>query len=175
MNWTFSASGRSMFGRPRPGAAVVAAAAALVAGGLVRRRTNALQSKERRGGDAAHRRANVLQPEERRGGDDVCDVLVIGGGVVGLSVARECAVRGARVTLVEREDDWAAAASSGNSGIGCTGYDAPVGSLERRLLRRSVQRHPELMRSFGLSHEHVRKCGSLVVAWTAEQLAQVLS
>ena len=32
-------------------------------------------------------------------------------------------------------------------------------------------RHPELMRSFGLSYDHVRKCGSLVVAWSDEQLA----
>ena len=101
----------------------------------------------------------------------VHDVAVIGGGVVGLSVARECAVRGANVVLIEREDDFAAAASSGNSGIGCTGYDAPVGSLERQLLRRSIVRHPELMRSFGLSYDHVRKCGSLVVAWSDEQLA----
>lgn len=95
---------------------------------------------------------------------DPFDVLVIGGGVVGLSVARACAVRGASVVVVEREDDWAAGASSGNSGISCTGYDAPVGSLERQLLRRSIQLHPQLMRSFGLTH--VRTCGSLVVAWS---------
>ena len=101
------------------------------------------------------------------------DVLVIGGGVVGLSTARECASRGAKTLLIEREDAWAAGASSGNSGIGCTGYDAPVGSLERKLLRRSIQRHPELMRSFGLSYNHVRKCGSLVVAWTEDQLAKL--
>ena len=31
------------------------------------------------------------------------DVLVIGGGVVGLAVARECAVRGYSVLLLERE------------------------------------------------------------------------
>ena len=79
------------------------------------------------------------------------DVAVIGGGVVGLAVARECAVRGASVVLLEREDALAAGASSGNSGLGCTGYDAPVGSLERRLLRRSIARHPQLYRSFGLS------------------------
>lgn len=101
------------------------------------------------------------------------DVAVIGGGVVGLAVAREMAVRGRRVVLLEREDAVAAAASSGNSGIGCTGYDAPVGTLERRLLRRAIQLHPALLRSFGMSYEHVRKCGSLVVAWTPEELAKL--
>ena len=100
----------------------------------------------------------------------VYDVAIVGGGVVGLAVAREIAVRGRTVVLLEREDAPAAAASSGNSGIGCTGYDAPVGTLERRLLRRAIQLHPSLLRSFGMSYEHVRKCGSLVVAWTPEQL-----
>jgi len=61
-------------------------------------------------------------------------------------------------------------ATSGNSGIGCTGYDAPPGSLERRLLRRSIQLHPQLYRSLGLSYAHVNKCGALVVAWTPQEL-----
>ena len=51
----------------------------------------------------------------------------------------------------------AGAATSGNSGLGCTGYDAPVGSLERRLLRRAIRLHPNLYRSFGLSYAHVQK------------------
>ena len=34
----------------------------------------------------------------------IYDVAVVGGGIVGLSVARECAVRGATVVLFERED-----------------------------------------------------------------------
>jgi glycerol-3-phosphate dehydrogenase len=91
-------------------------------------------------------------------------------GVVGLSVARELAVRGEKVVLLEKSAELASAASGGNSGLGCTGYDAPRGSLEQHLLRRSIRRHPPLYRSFGLSYDHVNKCGSLVVAWTPEEL-----
>jgi glycerol-3-phosphate dehydrogenase len=98
------------------------------------------------------------------------DAVVVGGGVVGLSVARELAVAGQKVVVLEKEHALVTGASGGNSGLGCTGYDAPEGSLERRLLRRSIQRHPNLYRSLGLSYEHVSKCGSLVVAWTPEQL-----
>jgi glycerol-3-phosphate dehydrogenase len=104
--------------------------------------------------------------------NDTCiyDCLVIGGGVVGLSVGRELAVRGHSTILVEKNDSICTGASSGNSGIGCTGYDAPEGSLERLLLRRSILRHPHLYRSLGLSYNHVRKCGALVVAWSPEEL-----
>lgn len=98
------------------------------------------------------------------------DAVIIGGGVVGLSVARELAVAGQKVAVLEKEQALVTGASGSNSGLGCTGYDAPTGSLERKLLRRSIQRHPNLYRSLGLSYEHVSKSGSLVVAWTPEEL-----
>ena len=83
------------------------------------------------------------------------DVVVIGGGVVGLACARECAVRGKSVIVVEKEGCVAAGATSGNSGIGCTGYDAPRGSLESRLLRRSIQRHQNLYRFIMQQYKHI--------------------
>lgn len=94
------------------------------------------------------------------------DAIVVGGGLVGLSIARTLALLDQSVALIEAAPQPASSpASSGNSGIGCTGYDAPSGSLERRLLRRSIELHPTLYRSFGLSYNHIRKSGSLVVAW----------
>eukprot|EP00041_Stephanoeca_diplocostata_P032900 m.1069002 g.1069002 ORF g.1069002 m.1069002 type:complete len:561 (-) comp24229_c0_seq9:2297-3979(-) len=98
------------------------------------------------------------------------DVAIVGAGVVGLAVAREAACRGARVVVFERGDEIASGASSGNSGLGHTGYDAPRGSLEERLLRHSIQRHAKLYKSFGLTTNHVRGCGSLVVAWDEKEL-----
>jgi hypothetical protein len=68
------------------------------------------------------------------------DVAVIGGGVVGLAVARDAAVQGKSVLVLEQAPNISAGASSGNSGLACTGYDAPVGSLERRCIRRAIQR-----------------------------------
>lgn len=131
------------------------------------------------------------------------DVAIIGGGVIGLAVAHKLAEsnQSLRIVVIEKEDSVAAGASSGNSGLGCTGdkhdvvsrrcgsfshswvirymifcvgvgYDAPVGSLERELLRRSIRLHPQFYRSLGLhagEGGHVRKSGSLVVAWNDEQ------
>ncbi|KAJ1414906.1 FAD dependent oxidoreductase-domain-containing protein [Ochromonadaceae sp. CCMP2298] len=88
------------------------------------------------------------------------DVVVIGGGVVGLAVAQAFCMRSrARVLLLEREDAFAEGATSGSSGLGCTGYDAPPGSLERQLMRRAIRLHLALYRSFGLSYEHNREAG----------------
>ena len=99
------------------------------------------------------------------------DAIVVGGGIVGIAVARELAARSQKVLLLERNADICSGpATGGNSGLGATGYDAPLGSLERKLLLRSRELHPRLYRSFGLSLEHVRKCGALVVAWTDDQI-----
>ena len=71
--------------------------------------------------------------------------------------------------MFEKNDEFCASpATGGNSGLGATGYDAPLDSLERKLLIRSRQLHPKLYRSFGLNYGHVRKSGAMVIAWTGD-------
>jgi len=97
------------------------------------------------------------------------DVSIIGGGVIGLAIARETARRGHKVVLLEKNKFLACGASSGNAGLAHSGYDAPKGSLESRLMRRSLMYQDNLFKSFGLDFsEHVRNCGSLIVAWNDE-------
>src|SRR5258708_12221299 len=62
------------------------------------------------------------------------DVLVIGGGVVGCAILRELSRYDATVALLERNPDICAGTSKSNSAIVHTGFDAPPGSLEARLL-----------------------------------------
>ena len=107
-------------------------------------------------GAVAAARAAVAATHADSAAPPVHDVAVIGGGVAGLSVARSarCAVRrssssSARTTLRRRRRRATRAGMR-------TGYDAPVGRFERQLLRRSIVRHPELMRSFGADVRHVR-------------------
>lgn len=47
------------------------------------------------------------------------DVIVIGGGATGAGTARDCALRGLRVLLVERFD-FASGATGRNHGLFCT-------------------------------------------------------
>ena len=66
-------------------------------------------------------------------------LCVIGGGVVGVSVALAAARRGADVVLLEAEPELGLAASGTNSGILHTGFDSHPGELETRLILRSAQ------------------------------------
>jgi glycerol-3-phosphate dehydrogenase len=102
--------------------------------------------------------------EEEDGDDDcsTCDLLVIGGGVVGLAVLRGAALAGYDCCLVERESDLLAWSSGGNSGIVCTGVDAAPDTLERALVRDAVGRVRTFCRDMNVP---VRPCGSLVCRW----------
>ncbi|KDO26539.1 hypothetical protein SPRG_07941 [Saprolegnia parasitica CBS 223.65] len=100
----------------------------------------------------------------------IVDVVVVGGGVVGTAIFRELCLGGYDVVLLEKNAFLAQGASSGNSGIACTGYDAPVGSIEQACIRRGIQRNATVHAELGLPSN---PCGSLVVAWTPDELAKL--
>ncbi|OJU85086.1 MAG: hypothetical protein BGO11_15870 [Solirubrobacterales bacterium 70-9] len=56
------------------------------------------------------------------------DVVVIGGGVVGIAVAYELARAGAAVTVLERESELATECSSGNAGMVSSTHAFPIAS-----------------------------------------------
>lgn len=60
------------------------------------------------------------------------DVIVIGGGVVGCSVARELSRYTADILVLERGNDVSVGTSKANSGIVHGGYDAKPGTLKAR-------------------------------------------
>jgi D-amino-acid dehydrogenase len=54
------------------------------------------------------------------------DVVVVGGGAIGVTVAYELARRGARVALVERGDTLASGCSAGNAGLISPSHSSPL-------------------------------------------------
>mmetsp|Transcript_9021 Transcript_9021/g.20358 ORF Transcript_9021/g.20358 Transcript_9021/m.20358 type:complete len:491 (+) Transcript_9021:103-1575(+) len=92
----------------------------------------------------------------------IYDAVIIGGGVIGLSILRASLLAGYNTILIERNADLCDGASGRNSGVICTGVDAPSGSLERALIRDSISR----VREFCIVHNvPMRECGSLVCLW----------
>ena len=96
------------------------------------------------------------------------DVLVVGAGIVGAAVARELAVRGAAVTLVDR-----GAVASGTTGRGegnvLAGDKEPGPELE--LTRAGLRIYDELDERLG-DAARIRRKGSLVVHPDAETWAR---
>ncbi len=97
------------------------------------------------------------------------DIAIIGGGVVGCAVARQMALEGASVILIEKATDILEGASKGNSAILHTGFDAPVGSLEWECVQKGYHEYLEIHSSLNLP---LLKTTAMVAAWTEEQEAK---
>jgi D-amino-acid dehydrogenase len=66
------------------------------------------------------------------------DVAIVGGGAIGVCVARELALRGARVALLERGPRLGCGCSEGNAGLICPSHSAPLATPTA--LRQGVRR-----------------------------------
>lgn len=96
-------------------------------------------------------------------------VVVIGGGIVGLAVAREILARlpAAAVTLLEKEPGVGRHQSSHNSGVLHAGLYYQPGSLKARLAVEGIRLMTAFCREHGVAHEI---CGKVVVATEEREL-----
>ncbi len=103
---------------------------------------------------------------------DRCDVAVIGGGIVGLAVARELVLRfpGATVCLLERERELASHQTSHNSGVIHAGIYYEPGSLKARLCVEGSRRLYEYCEQRGIPHA---RCGKLILAREQSELPRL--
>jgi L-2-hydroxyglutarate oxidase LhgO len=101
---------------------------------------------------------------------DKVDCVVVGAGVVGLAVARELALRGREVLVLERHGAIGMETSSRNSEVIHAGLYYPTGSLKARLC---VQGRDALYAYCEERAVPYRRCGKLVVATSDSQLPKL--
>lgn len=94
------------------------------------------------------------------------DAIIIGAGVIGLATARELAMRGLSVIILESGKEFGSATSSRNSEVIHAGLYYPAGSLKARLCVEGKERLYAFCQSHGVSH---RRCGKLIVATSDEE------
>lgn len=95
------------------------------------------------------------------------DVLIIGAGVSGASIARELSKFDAKICVVERFEDVCCGTSKANSAIVHAGYDAKPGTLMARLDVEGSYLIPQLARDLDFPY---RNNGSLVLCMDQEDL-----
>ena len=103
---------------------------------------------------------------------DTCDFLVIGGGIIGISIARELKRRHPHATLllIEKEEGYGLHASGRNSGVLHAGFYYTADSFKAKFTQTGNQRLTEYCESRNIP---VNKCGKLVVAQNESELSQL--
>jgi 2-hydroxyglutarate dehydrogenase len=100
----------------------------------------------------------------------VVDVVVAGGGIVGLATARALALRGRRVVVLEREGALGTHQTTHNSGVIHAGLYYEPGSLKARLCVEGAAALYDYCTERGIAAE---RCGKLVVATRAADLERL--
>lgn len=99
---------------------------------------------------------------------ETVDAVVIGAGVIGLSVARALALSGRETIILESANAYGTETSSRNSEVIHAGIYYPQGSLKARLC---VEGKERLYRYCSERHIPFSKLGKLIVATNPEQVA----
>jgi len=98
------------------------------------------------------------------------DAVVIGAGVVGLAIARQLALEGREVIIVESQNAIGTATSSRNSEVIHAGIYYPHGSLKARSCVEGRSLLYDYCGERGIPHV---RCGKLIVATDAAQLGEL--
>ena len=100
------------------------------------------------------------------------DILVIGGGIVGMSFAMQAteAFPRARLLVLEKEDGLARHQTGHNSGVIHSGVYYKAGSLKARLCVAGAREMVEFCARHGIPHE---VCGKLIVATNVGEAARL--
>jgi L-2-hydroxyglutarate oxidase len=100
------------------------------------------------------------------------DYAIVGGGIVGLSVAWALLEKNpaTRLVLLEKEADWAQHQTGRNSGVIHSGIYYKPGSLKARLCREGGRRMVEFCQQHGIGYEI---CGKVIVATESSELPRM--
>ncbi|HHX23183.1 MAG TPA: NAD(P)/FAD-dependent oxidoreductase [Thermoanaerobacterales bacterium] len=94
------------------------------------------------------------------------DMVIIGAGITGCSIARELSRYDLNITVVEKEEDVACGTSKANSAIVHAGFDAATGTWKAKLNVEGNKLYPALCEELDVP---LVMNGSLVVAVTEEE------
>lgn len=99
-----------------------------------------------------------------------CDVIIIGGGVVGCMIARFLSRYQLSILLIEKKSDIGSVTSAANSALVHAGYDAVPGSLKAEMNVKANPMWDQLAAELNFGYD---KCGDFVVAIGKDELPKL--
>ena len=102
--------------------------------------------------------------------EEHCDIVIIGGGVIGCMIARQLARYQCQVILIEKEADIGMGASFANTAIVHAGYDPYPGSLKAEMNIKGNAMWDQLAAELSVPFD---RCGDYVVAFGPEELPRL--
>lgn len=98
------------------------------------------------------------------------DIVIIGAGIIGCSIARELSRYDLKVLVLEKENDVASGTTKANSAIVHAGYDAVPGTLMAELNVRGNELYENLCRELDVPYKRI---GSLVIAFNNDERQKI--
>jgi glycerol-3-phosphate dehydrogenase len=98
------------------------------------------------------------------------DVIIIGAGVIGSSIARELSKYNLNIALLEKTKDVSNGASKANSGIVHGKYAAKYGTLKAKMCSQGREYFPQLEKELNFGY---RKTGALVLGFEEEDIDSI--
>ena len=95
----------------------------------------------------------------------MADILIVGSGIIGSSVARELSKYQADVTVLERANDVSCGTTKANSGIVHAGFDAVPGTKKAYFNVLGAKMYPELAKDLEFPY---KKNGAFVLSFSPE-------
>jgi len=95
------------------------------------------------------------------------DVLIIGAGVTGASIARELSRYDLKVCILDKNNDVADATTKANSAIIHAGYDAKPGTLKAKFNALGAPMFDQICKELDVPFKRI---GSLVIAFSEEEM-----
>ena len=98
------------------------------------------------------------------------DIIIVGGGVIGCSVARTLSKYDKKIALIEKNYEICQETTKANSAIVHGGYDCKPGTLKAKMNVRGNAMYPELSKELDFTFN---KIGSLVLAFSQEEMKTI--
>ena len=98
------------------------------------------------------------------------DIVIIGAGVSGASIAREISRYDLKVALLDKENDVSNGSTKANSAIVHAGYDVKPGTLMGKYNALGNFMYEGLCKELGVPF---KRCGSLVIGFNQEDMEHI--